>query len=827
MVSIPSPDLDSLEPNVRAVARAMALWWSWCPRVAVHQVLAQLGIRTASGKAFTKEGVKDAQDDLRGRGWMIEQPARQGHWRLRDDVRAALYGELLDGTPVATLRDALHAALRVDMRRSTYGWPVWERVPTAALIRLEYFSGAPLAEIEQLARRVAGVHPWQDILNEACFQAFDAALFERIEIVSRWELASIATRAVCAYWRAGFVPVASWALGRVEADPAAAPAHLRLQLAEWALHRGEEDRVVALLQGIDTGEADALRAACLVHAGRWQEAQAAFEAAFKKRQVESKSRRRLLPTFLAFQYPLALIARQTADELERARKFCLGESGSRSPAIWDGWGLWVHAIAVRLGDTALKADVLELRSRTGGAVDANDLWRCLLRAWLGAGSLGLPQPGRSPGKRRDDAIAALRAVLHGCGLVWLEQQVVAAEATFRGEEPAPGSFLAGRRESWRESLGLLESLGEREAGPKDRRADRLLWSLEVDRRGRVVAIEPLEQQRGTRGWNKPKAVSLTKLASSTDLEPQDARVVQALRKELGYARRYCLDRAEAIDALIGHPAVVLSDAPDTPVDVVAGVPELEVAREGDRFVMRMSPLPHDDAKADALLSYASADERREADALKSIVVVRDSPQRVRVIRISPAQRRAAQLIAGGLAVPVAGEAELQRALEIAGRPLSRAIGSCRSGARSDRRGEVAGGAVTGGRGPVAAAGRGAARAGGPPVDARGRPGTGDGHGRRRDDQRGPRSRERADAARRGAGRPAVSRSSQRARRSSANGWSTIRNERWGWSSSCRRCRPSKRSTGRAAKRCAWSPSIARGSPSGFAASATGFVWTGA
>jgi hypothetical protein len=56
---------------------------------------------------------------------------------------------------------------------------------------------------------------------------------------------------------------------------------------------------------------------------------------------------------LAWIYPLCLLAQQSPRHLELARKFCLGEAGSRSPEPRQWWGLWAHAIGSRLGEAAL------------------------------------------------------------------------------------------------------------------------------------------------------------------------------------------------------------------------------------------------------------------------------------------------------------------------------------------------------------------------------------------------------------------------------------------------------------------------------------------
>ena len=160
-------------------------------------------------------------------------------------------------------------------------------------------------------------------------------------------------------------------------------------------------------------------------------------------------------------------------------------------------------------------------------------------------------------------------------------------------------------------------------------------------------------------------MSLAKLAGSERLAPWDAKVARALRQERDYSRRWEIDRAVAIMALIGHPAVVLGDAPEQLIDVVEGTPEVEVVKDGERYLMRVTPPVRTDDESDD-----ESDDRdwrdpaaeRDAEALRMITLVRDTPQRLRVIRLTAAQRRAAQLVAGRFAVPASAHDDLQRAL---------------------------------------------------------------------------------------------------------------------------------------------------------------------
>ena len=658
----PTEALQQLTPDTRAIARAVALLWTWRPRTAVYNLLRYLLAKSPGGKAFTQVEVQVALDKIRRLGLLREHDKKTGYLCLVDAARAALYRELLDDTPTDALRDALYLNESYQPWAKNYYWPVGDLSATIALVRFELFSGAPASALEKLKTQIERRHDWNGVLQEACFQAFDPALFERVAPEWRWGLAYYAVSAVCERWSLDSLPVYRWLLGKLDGGASELPDYVRLLLAETLLHRGEGARIESLLADDSGGGADALRAAVLVQAGRWAEGQAAFEAAFKKLQTETGARKRLLPTSVAWLYPLALLAQQTPKHLEQARKFCLGESGTRNPTPFDGWGLWVNAAASRLGDAPLEKKAFNLYSDPERYLDVADLWRCLLRAWLGAEALGESRTKKAQGKR-EEVIAALRQRLQSCGFAWLDGQLAAAESVFAGGEAPEGFFVAGGQEAWRTVLASLLALGGETADTGGAPATRILWSIQLDKGGGVEDVQPLEQKRGPRGWSKPKPLPLARLAGNEKLEPWDAKAARAIKQDRAYQRRYRLDRAAAVMALVGHPAVVLADAPDTTVDVVEGTPELEVTREQGRFVLSLSPPPRAEPEPAPYAYLADSEERRELDALRLIHVLRDSPQRVRIIRLTPAQRRAAHLIAGRFAVPADAQVQLQETLQ--------------------------------------------------------------------------------------------------------------------------------------------------------------------
>ena len=654
--------LNDISANAAAVARVLALHWTWSTRTLIYDSVRQFSTRTTGGAAFTQEHIKIALEELKRAALLTEHPVRQGYWRLEDRTRADAYRQMLKDVPVQKLQEVL---LKPEFRYAA-SWngrepELWDAGTAMAWLCLHLYTGAPVAALQKIQQRVARLHDWNAIVDGACLEAFDADLFERITPEWRWNLAFYVCGAVCDGWALQYLLCVEWALAKLDTERAAMPPHLRWQLAELLLLRGEPERGVELLGSDDEGLPQALRAALLAQQGRWAESQAAFERAFKVLQVEHHRRKNLLPDSLAWFYPLALLAQQTPAHLELARKYCKAEAGPQNSTAGYPWRSWLHAIALRQGDEPLDPAMLDIARAEHPSL--NSFWRCLLRAWLGADSVG--KSTAVVAAKREQAVAGIREHLQQCGFALLQLQLDAAEAVFNGAEPPPNFFVQGGTEAWRSVLASLQNLASDAPAGKDTPGTRILWAITIDRKGGVDEIQPLEQKRGVRGWGKPKAIALAKLAGSEKLGPQDAKVARTIRRDRHGRRSYSIDRAAAIVNLIGHPAVVMADAPEITVDLVEAAPELEVLRKGDSYVLRVTPEPREaPEKEQAGYMYLDAAEQRELEALRYITVVRDSVQRVRVVRLSPAQRRAAQLVSGRFAVPASGEADLQQTLQV-------------------------------------------------------------------------------------------------------------------------------------------------------------------
>lgn len=665
----PRPTYQILSDDTRHVAHVMALLWSWSTSKSVYELLRGLGLTSATnGKLFTQDQVKLAQASLRKAGWSLERDVRPGHFRLADPFRAHMYAELLDRHPLPDLRRALHKQVGLPPEYSYY-WQIYDSAATAAVFRLELFGGADDAALDRMRGKIAQRIDWGSVFGEACMDGFDGHLIERINATWRWEIAYQATASVSVRWHSEYLSIHHWALEQAATRWAEMPENLRHQLAAAQLHSGNDTGVMALLTDDNSAEANALRAATVIQKGNWLDGATGFEAALKQKQKETGVKKNAFFASLSWYYPMALLAQQTPPAVEKARKFCLAESGKRTPEISDGWGQWVHATSIRLGDAALQADTLKIHSALSSYPSLGSFWLILLRAWMVA-ELPLPT-GKIQHNYYVDILAVLRRRLNACGLVWLEQQLLAADAVLTGKtiNTTTPFFAGGGVEPWRNVLDSLLALGDgAESGKTSAKEGdtQLLWALSLGKGGTVDRIDPLEKKRGVRGWGVARATSLAKIFGQTGLAAHDAKVVRAIHQDR-YQRGYTLDRASAIMALIGHPFVVLAGAHDATIDLVEGVPQLETVRKksptGESFILRVNPPAHSEADAPELWDFYSDEVTRKAlEALRYITVIQDSPQRLRVIRLTPAQRRAAQLVSGRFSVPASAQADLQEAL---------------------------------------------------------------------------------------------------------------------------------------------------------------------
>ncbi len=604
-------------------------------------------------------------------------------------------------------------------------YPSWVRLNSeeeaAAVYRLlMYLPGMTLNEYTRMVNGALAAHHTSSAVMTALTHPFMPALFEGMESALRKEILNIAARERVT------APLEAWISAWLARAPAEVPQNWCFRIAERRMHALDFDGMRSVLAAQKHAPLhDLFEAAALAAAGRWDESAAAFAVAYKAVQQTSGSRRGAAPIGLTWVYPLALLAQQTPAALTAARKFFTAESGSRKPSPYQAFGRWVHAAAVRMGDEKLDVEAFSAtrheRDRMFRDAPDDAAHRILLAAWLdtpaGWSAADATALLRALAEERLFWLAAL-----------VHQAAQRLGLKVKPLEPDHGvpPFLGAKREVWRDALAAITALGGQEPAVKNaaHAPVTLTWEMALDQAGRVMSVTPYERSSGVRGPGKFREVSLARVKKTQQLDARDAAVARAISNE-AYSRALDIDPVAAAQALVNHPAVLIAGYPGQLVEISEALPVLEVRRRAgararldagqiestnsgtaktttakgakrgkaaarmaadtaadvatgtdtgvgtstaapaptDSFVFHIDPplITGDDHGA----PYARGRSYEESfERFNSIRIIRDAPDRARLIRVTPAQRRVAELIAKDWAVPVDAKEELDAALRV-------------------------------------------------------------------------------------------------------------------------------------------------------------------
>ncbi|MDH3330432.1 MAG: ATP-dependent helicase, partial [Desulfobulbaceae bacterium] len=198
-------------------------------------------------------------------------------------------------------------------------------------------------------------------------------------------------------------------------------------------------------------------------------------------------------------------------------------------------------------------------------------------------------------------------------------------------------------ESWKHSLQELITLTS--AVREQEKNTRLVWMVNYVKGS--LQILPKEQKRKTSGeWSKGRSISLSRLADHMKLDflsTQDRKICASLKEENNSAKSsgYVFDPDIALPALIGHPYVFLEKSPQTPVEIVAGEPELLVEQQDEYLFINFT----------------------QDIGEGNIAVWQETPTRFKVIMIDDNHRRVAAITGRkGLRVPTSASKQVLEAI---------------------------------------------------------------------------------------------------------------------------------------------------------------------
>ncbi|MEO7581156.1 MAG: SNF2-related protein, partial [Massilia sp.] len=428
----------------------------------------------------------------------------------------------------------------------------------------------------------------------------------------------------------------------------AASMTLRAALAEHLILCGRLDEAAQILTDLDDSQALFFRSVILLLRDDHPAALAGFEAALKLLRRETGKRKAIFEGIGGHLYVLALIKSGDPKHDKLAETY-----------------LDIATRAVQNHDTAVYQQLSLLRQIRAGTADPAVLpsrnwetamqpivFRALLHYWL-----ALPQLSTrcalleetfdaALGAGFDLLAAQLAALLGHLGSVGHEQQASALRQRHRLPDLA---CWFEREEPWERQLNALINL-QPAVNVDTVKESRLVWMISYDPAYGVRDIEAREQKRDAQGgWSKGRMVAIKRLSEDGGqldfLSAQDLRVAataQPYRYYSSSGSRYEFDMDKAVAALIGHPLLFWMDAPGTRLELLPGEPELRIKARAGEVTITMVPPVHN-----------------EAD---DVCVTRETPTRLRVIRISEEHRRIGAIVGDGLVVPLHAEQRVLKAI---------------------------------------------------------------------------------------------------------------------------------------------------------------------
>jgi len=199
-------------------------------------------------------------------------------------------------------------------------------------------------------------------------------------------------------------------------------------------------------------------------------------------------------------------------------------------------------------------------------------------------------------------------------------------------------------ESWKQSLQELIRVTRAARGIEQ--TTRLCWLVRFA--DNMLRLTPREQKRSSSGqWSKGRTVGLNRLVDPGAFEylsEQDREICSTLEQvgeSSGKNGGFFFNMDKALPALVGHPFVFLERSQQTPVELVAGEPELVVESQGDSLFIHFV---------------------RDI-GVGDVVVWQETPTRYRIVTITDEHRRVAEITGrNGLRVPVAASGQVLDAI---------------------------------------------------------------------------------------------------------------------------------------------------------------------
>lgn len=439
---------------------------------------------------------------------------------------------------------------------------------------------------------------------------------------------------------------------------------LNILLAEQLLFRGrleEAQHCLARTAQEEQKEAAVVWGWLWFLQGNQEQAIAYYRHALQSLKKTSGKRKAYFNSVAGVFFILVLLKERTAPSLQEAEEYATLMARQSSPWLGDLYRLLVNVIKIQQGYLSLKPTISHIDVMP---IEAGNSVATLLSAlciyWVDSDAAKF---------RLLKVLERLYQQAEQTGYNWLAMETAELLSRLRlrgsyGKEAADFRQVHGdiptvvdviqHQEAWQLCLSALSNLSK---APQDtptlKTSQRLAWFISLHS-GSCI-LQPREQKITAQGqWGKGRPIALRRLRDEPEsfgyFTPQDLRVCQQIESYYSTSYGYYGGQMEydfnpkAIAALIGHPLVFWADSPTTRVEIVKGEPELIVKKsKQDWLTLEFSPPITGD---------------------QSILVVKETPTRLKVLEINTEHRRIAEIIGvkNQLKVPAAAKDQVLTAI---------------------------------------------------------------------------------------------------------------------------------------------------------------------
>ena len=572
---------------------------------------------------------------MTGRGWVA--PAALQWPALKAALEANFFDAMVTGYQAVT-----------PMRRNWEGYPVLRSYRQGiALLRMALAGGSGPAEVAPILAACMACHEagYLHPLVDVCARPFEPQLFARIHPQMRDEVLRVLIE------NAQREPLTAPLLreyAEKHLSTAASSMGLRVAMVEHYVLCARLPVAESLLPTLDESMALLYRSVIQLLHDDLAEAILGFEAALKALRRETGKRKMCFPGIGGHLYVLALLRSPDPKHHKAAEAY-----------------LDIATRALQNHDTAVYQQLSMLRQIRGGTVDAAVLptrnWetalqpvmvRALLHFWLAQPQLAgkravLEEMLELSASAGFDLLSAQFAAL--LGRMGLPSFELRASALRQQRRLADMTGWFEREEPWQRQLNALINL-QPAINVESVKETRLVWGIRFDPNHGVRELEPREQKRDAQGgWSRGRAVGLKRLSedacSLEFLTAQDLNAVATIKAYKYYSSsgaRYEFELEKAVAALIGHPLLFWIESPGTRVELLPGEPELSIRADPLNVTITLRPPVLEDTD--------------------DVCVTRETPTRLRVVRINEEHRRIGAIIGQGLVVPLHAEKQVLKAI---------------------------------------------------------------------------------------------------------------------------------------------------------------------